>query len=384
MKILFVSMHSIHSTRWIENLKDSEHELYWFDISNQGKIDALETVNQISGWKKRKLPYIKGEYWLSKKFPKLYKSIHPYLETTENEAIEKIIQEIKPDVVHSFEMHAASYPIVKTMNKYPKFKWLYSCWGNDLFYYQDFPYHKNRIQKVLKRVNYLHADCQRDYPIAYNLGFKGTSFEMIPTGGGFKIQELETYKKPIEQRKIILVKGYHHEFGRALNVIKALERLKDKINPYEVVIFGAHAVVQNYVDDNNLKYKVYGRHDLSHQKILELMGKSLLYVGNNISDGMANTLLEAIIMRAFPIQSNPGNVSAEIIEDGVNGLLINDPENIDSIAALILKAIDNPEMLESASKINEKIAIERLDYSVNQQKIATLYRNLEKSSATEE
>ena len=70
MKILFVSMPSIHAVRWIENLKESGHELYWFDITGKGKIQTLEEVTQITNWKKRKLPYIKGEYWLSKKFPK--------------------------------------------------------------------------------------------------------------------------------------------------------------------------------------------------------------------------------------------------------------------------------------------------------------------------
>lgn len=383
MKILFVSMHSIHAIRWIQNLKDSNHELFWFDITHKGKFEIFETVNQISGWKKRKIPYLKGEYFLSKKFPNLYRSIHPYLETTRSEAIEEAIKEINPDVVHSFEMYTASFPILKAMNKYPKIKWLYSCWGNDLFYYQNSPFHKNEIQNVLKRVDYLHADCQRDYPIAAKLGFKGINFEVIPTGGGFKINELEAFRMPIEQRKIILVKGYHNEFGRALNVVKAIEHLKDKIGKYEIVIFGAHPVVQNYVERNNLNYKVYKRHDLPHQKILELMGKSLIYIGNNISDGMANTLLEAIIMKAFPIQSNPGNVSAEIINHGKNGLLINDPENINSISELLYQAIDNYKMLEKAGELNEKIAAEKLSFYINQKKILKMYEELEESLVKE-
>ena len=50
--------------------------------------------------------------------------------------LEKIIREIQPDIIHSFEMQSCSYPILKTMNKFPNNKWLYSCWGSDLFYYQ--------------------------------------------------------------------------------------------------------------------------------------------------------------------------------------------------------------------------------------------------------
>ena len=51
MKILLLSMHSIHATRWIENLKESGHELYWFDITGKGKIQTLEEVTQITNWK---------------------------------------------------------------------------------------------------------------------------------------------------------------------------------------------------------------------------------------------------------------------------------------------------------------------------------------------
>ena len=69
MKILFVSMHSIHAIRWIENLKDTSHELYWFDVLGIGKLDTIERVKQFANWKHRKLPYIKGEYFLSKRFP---------------------------------------------------------------------------------------------------------------------------------------------------------------------------------------------------------------------------------------------------------------------------------------------------------------------------
>ena len=31
-------MPSLHAVRWIENLKESGHELYWFDITGKGKM----------------------------------------------------------------------------------------------------------------------------------------------------------------------------------------------------------------------------------------------------------------------------------------------------------------------------------------------------------
>mgnify|MGYP003575642826 CR=1 FL=1 len=377
MKILFISMPSIHVVRWIENLKDTSFELYWYDILNRGKLETLETVTQYINNSERKILHLKGKYWLSKKLPRFYNSIRPFLEQTENEVLERIIERIKPDIIHSFELYSSAYPILKTMNRYPEIKWLYSCWGNDIYYYSKFYNHKDEIRSVLKRVNFLHTDCFRDYQIANELGFTGKHLGVIPGGSGYKLEEVEKYKQSTDSRKIILVKGYQNVFGRALYVIKALEKLKIKTDHYEVIIFGGHQEVKNYIDNNNLNYKVYGRNELSHQQVIELMGKSLLYIGNNISDGMANTLLEAIIMGAFPIQSNPGNVSAEIIEHGKNGLLINDPEDINNISELIVEALENFDMLENACELNKKIAARKLDYYINQKKIIEMYETIE-------
>lgn len=372
MKILFVSMPSVHVIRWIENLKDTSHELFWFDVLDRGRLDTLDSVTQVVNWKKRKLKYIKGEYFLSKKFPTLYEKVHPYLEVTANEALKRVILDIKPDVVHSFEMQGCSYPIFKVMQECPNIKWLYSCWGNDLYYYQQFPIHLKKIKLVLSRVNYLHTDCKRDFEIAKQLGFQGKHVGIIPGGTGYKLQDLEVYKLPLEDRKMILVKGYEHHLGRGLNIVMALEAIKNQIDNYEVVVFGAHTKVIDYINSQNLNFTVFDRHGLSHDELLKIMGRSLIYVGNSISDGMPNTLLEAIVMGIFPIQSNPGEVTGEIIENGKNGFLIQDPNNINEIQQHIEEALKDDERLRNAQSINHTIS-RQLDYFLNQKKVVELY-----------
>ena len=44
-----------------------------------------------------------------------------------------------------------------------------------------------KIQKVLKRIDFLHTDNQRDYNIAKQLGFKGKHVGVIPGGGGYNL-----------------------------------------------------------------------------------------------------------------------------------------------------------------------------------------------------
>lgn len=375
MKILFISMHSIHFIRWVENLKDTNHELFWFDILDGGNLDDLNNVTQFINWKKRKFPILKGEYTFSKKFPEIYFKIKFLFEITENQALEEIINKIKPDIIHSFEMQSCSYPILKTMNKFPKIKWIYSCWGSDLYYYKDFKSHNKKINNVLKRVNFLLTDSKRDYYLAKELSFEGRHLGVIPGGAGYVLDDFEKYKLDISDRKIILVKGYQHKFGRAINVIKALKLLDFDLNEFEVVVFGAHKKVCDYILENNINFNFYDRHQLSHKEVMILMGKSLLFIGNSISDGIPNTLLESIIMGAFPIQSNPGNVTKEIIDED-NGLLINDPESIDEIKSLILKVLNDKKKLINAQTINDEIAISKLNFKINKEKIVSIYESL--------
>lgn len=376
MKILFISMPSIHVIRWVDNLKDSGYELYWFDVTDKGKLDATNKIHQFTNWKARKIPPIKGEYFLSKRAPFLYEKVKPFLEITENEFLEKIVNEIKPDVVHSFEMQNCSYQIRKTMDKHPDLKWIYSCWGNDLYYYKNFKEHKSQIIKVLHRVNFIHTDCKRDFDIAKSMGFRGKYLGVIPGGTGYKLDELQKFKIPVEQRKIILVKGYEHIFGRGLNIIKALEEIIEEIKDYEVVVFAAHSIVIEYIKQKKLPFNTLDRHGLKHYEVLELMGKALVYIGNSISDGMSNTLLEAIVMGAFPIQSNPGNVSEEIINNNINGLIINNPESTLEIKNLILDALKDKKRLIKAEKINSDIAISRLDFKKNRHKVIAIYNSI--------
>lgn len=369
-------MHSIHAIRWIENLLDTNNELYWFDVLSKGRLQTNDSVTQFTDWKQRKIPNIKGEYFLYKRLTLIHNLVNPFLEVTANEKLEKIIKEIQPDVIHSFEMQNCSYPILKTMIKFNHIKWIYSCWGNDLYFYQNSQTHKFKIKNVLKRVNYLHTDCERDYKLAKELSFKGNFTGVIPGGTGYKIDALIKNSIPNEKRKIILVKGYQNMFGRALTIVKALEELQKEIKEYEIIIFGAHTEVIEYLKVNQLPFQVFHRHELAHNQLLVLMGKALIYIGNAISDGIPNTLLEAMVMGAFPIQSNPGGATEEIINNNKNGLLIKDPEGVEEIKTLIKQALSNQKMIQEAIAINLTLAYEKLDYEINKKKVIAIYENI--------
>ncbi len=371
-KLLLISMPSLHFTRWVSNLEDSGFDLYWFDILNRGEIKEMHSITQFSNWRKRKRKIFKGEYTLSKKLPKAYGFIEPLLQTTITEKLSEIINNIKPDIVHSFQMQDCTYPILKTMKNFKDIPWIYSCWGSDLFFYKDKKKDRQKLIRTLARVNYFHADNQRDYTLAKSLGFNGELFGILPGGGGYHLSEMNAFNQPLGKRNVILVKGYQHHFGRAMNVMEALLRIKEKISRYEIVVFGAHEAIFKYQNDFE-NIRIYDRNELGHEQLFHIMSHSKLYVGNSISDGIPNTLLEAMIMGVFPIQSNPGNVTAEIITNGVNGFLINDPYNVEEIKNHILDALSDDALLKEAQKKNSVFAEKHLEYSLISDKIEFSY-----------
>lgn len=353
MKILMVSMNSIHFRRWTAQLEHSGHEVYWFDIKDQGYIPSLHWVQQVVGWKKGFLKK-RGRTLLKKYVPNIYKKLSLRYDVTIENAFAKAVQDIKPDLVHSFALYISCTPILGVMNRFRTIPWLYSSWGSDLYYFQNIPEYLKDIKAVLPRVTHLMTDCKRDLTIAATYGFTGEHLGVFPGGGGFDLEKMLAWIQPIKDRKTLLVKGYQGRSGRAIEVIKALEGLPQDVQHLRVVVFGAVDEVVAYCKDSLLEIEVHTI--LEHNQVLQCLGMALIYIGNSNSDGMPNTLLEAMCMGAFPIQSNPGGATEELIKHRKNGLLIEDCNNITEIRSHISTALQNPKMLKEASAHNQSLS----------------------------
>lgn len=367
-------MPSLHFFRWTCQLQDSGHEVYWFDITGMSTpVERIHWVKQKTAWKLRwDFP---GRIFVKSKIPKIYYWIQSINERSTAKVFEEYLNEVKPDVVHSFALYVSCSPILSVMEKHSRQKWIYSSWGSDLYYFQNDKKYLTDIKKVLPRVDYLFTDCERDYKIAQEYGFKGEFLGVFPGGGGFDLLEIEKFKIPLEERKTVLIKGFQGRSGRAIPVLKAIEQLQDLLYDFEIVFFGADAEVFDFVENSNLvnwdNFTVLGK--ITHNEVLELMGKSLIYIGNSNSDGIPNTLLEAICMDVFPIQSNPGGATAEIIENGVNGMLIENCEDFEEIKQLVLKISKNNVLIENGIKFNESTIKPNLEYNFLKNQIIRKY-----------
>lgn len=381
MKILMVSMASQHFFNWVGQLEKAGHEIYWFDVlDSKQKVERLIWINQIVNWKLRwDYP---GRTFLKSKFPIIHNFLKQFNDRNTAKVFEEKLLEVQPDLVHSFEMQLSCLPILEVMEKYSAYKWAFSSWGSDMFYSQQIGISDLLMHKTLSRVDFLITDCVRDFTIAKEKGFDNKFLGVFPGNGGVEFKN--ELILPFSSRRIILIKGYNNEIGKGINIIKALTAenlllMKD----YQIIVFGADLEIKNYIKDNdrflNNSIKVYLRSEFVDNKVLiELMGKSYIYIGNSLSDGLPNSLIEAMGMGGFPIQSNPGNATAELI-NGKNGFLIEDALDVEEIEKLIKKALLEPKIVEEAFFFNTVIIKERYGREKNRIKIMNLYKSIEEN-----
>lgn len=378
MKILLVSMNNHHFKRWAQQVQHPSLDLYWFDVLDQGSASSLDFTTQITGWKKGFLKK-RGRTFLKRKFPKLFNRLVARYDVGVEFAFAKAIKDIQPDIVHCFEMKIAGLKILPVM-LHNNISLIYSSWGTDLYDFKGLGISSEQCADFLKRVNYLITDCKRDQIIANNNGFTGTHLGVFPGNGGLETTD-GILKKPY-QRNSILIKGYENNVGKALAILKAMQRMDvATLKPFKWIIYSAGNAVVDFVQSQRffdaLDVVLYPvNKPVPNATILEMMGNAVIHIANSLSDGMPNALLEAMGMGAFPIQSNPGGVTEEVIKHGYNGLLIKDPVAIDDIATQLQMAIESPALLAHAQEYNVSFIHENYNRAILRPAIQQLYRDV--------
>jgi glycosyltransferase involved in cell wall biosynthesis len=379
MRIFAISIPNHHFFQWVNQLENSGHEVIWFDASDGGaKVQRIKWVTQIKGWKLRlDFPFRQS---IKKNYPKISKWLARFNEKDLAVVFEKLIDQFQPDVIHCFEMRLTGLPLIKVLQKHGSITLVYSSWGSDLYYFKALGVSQKRAYQFLQRVNYLITDCHRDYEIAKAIGFSNTFLGVYPGNGGIAIKH--DYIKTREYRNQIIVKGYDDGVGKAHVTLQALKMVnKELLSPYELFVYSADEIIVQTIKMDlffqALPCKVIPRGQfLANEKLLQIMGKAVLHIGNSISDGMPNALLEAMGMGAFPIQSNPGRVSEEVISDGKNGFLIQDPLDAAAIANQIESALLDVNLISNAMDYNIELIKQRYDRAMLKNNIIKMYNDI--------
>ncbi|HWI55211.1 MAG TPA: glycosyltransferase, partial [Desulfobacteria bacterium] len=292
----------------------------------------------------------------------------------------KLIKKIKPDIIHSMEMQQNAY-LTYEAKKYIRGNfptWIYSCWGSDIYYFQQFENHRMHITEVLTNCDYLFTDCERDSHLAVKYGFTGEFLGVFPGVGGFKIDEMRSvcqFVKPSE-RRIITIKGYAGWVYRPETIIKALELCDKELKGFTIVMYlpGEKKFVDTAKEIcEKIGVELVIKQYSPHLEMIELFGSARVSLAASISDGTPNSMLEAMVMGSFPIQSDTVS-TAEWINDGVNGFLAQ-PEDYEGYARALKTALIDDNLVDSAANYNLDMLKKKIDYDLVQPKILRAYEH---------
>ena len=333
-RILFVAMpNSIHTVRWISQVADQGWDLFLFPVDHTIPHRGLHNLTIFGSDLLR--PAVLDRRVRYKRWPSYY-FYRDYLERRfkhrstlfKAKALARAIQYSKPDLIHALEFQHSAYMTMEAKNPLtvPFPKWIATNWGSDIYLFGRLRAHKQKILEVLANCDFYSAECQRDVELAWQMGFNGRVLPVLPNGGGYDLQQALTLRKPgsTSERKVIALKGYNGWAGRALVGLYALKLCVDQLSGYEVVIYSAEQedvriAAELFEQDTGIKVTILPQ--TSHEEILKLHGRARISIGLSISDAISTSLLEAMMMGSFPIQSGTACAN-EWITEGKSGFIV--------------------------------------------------------------
>lgn len=381
-RILFVAMSdSIHTARWINQISDQYWGIYLFPSHVTNEVhNSIRNVKTL-------IPFIfksnKNIKILFKIYTKIIKRIKAdYYE----QCLSRYIKRIKPDIIHTLETQNAAYLLMNVKQKYFKHKtfpiWWHTNWGSDIYLFGRLTDHREKIKEVLENCDYYSCECNRDVELARQYGFKKTVMPVYPNTGGFDLEKIErlrvNHQKPSD-RKIIMLKGYQGWAGRALVALRALTLAKNHLSGYKLIIYSnpdgidVKIAAEIFSNEAGVGVSILPA-TTSHDEIMEYHGLARISIGLSISDAISTSVLEAMAMGSFPVQSWT-SAANEWIKDGVTGLLV-PPEDPQEVAEAIHKALTDDELIDEACEKNWDTVKSRLDYKELKNKTIASYKKI--------
>ena len=393
MKILIVALsESIHTARWIAQIADQGWEIHLFpsidwrmahpDLKNvtihhsvYGKQESSDQSVKFCGVPVySKYGVALGRCLIKKYFPDYRVN-----------QLARVINGLRPDIIHSMEIQHSAYLTLKAKKlltcQFPP--WIVTNWGSDIYLFGRLSEHEPKIREVLSKCDYYSCECKRDVLLAQSFGFKGDVLPVFPNTGGFDLEDISMLRQqgPVSKRRIIMLKGYQGWAGRALVGLRAIERCPELVEGYQVVIYSINKALEVKIaaelltKSTGIPIKIIPD-TAPHQEILKLHGQARISIGLSISDAISTSLLEAMAMGSFPIQSNT-SCADEWIVDGETGILVH-PDDPEIVELAIRRALTDDFLVEQAAKKNFRTISEKLNKLILKPKVIEMYQQIYK------
>ena len=357
--VLVCMVDSIHVARWIAQFDTSKFRFVLFPSGPNRRVHP-KIVEMMSLHKSKDVGVSIVPVWGILSIA-LWMLDRLFQDRIRGYLLRRTIAHLRPDFLHALEFqhsaYVASRAIRKNENEIP---FIVTNYGSDIYRFQQFPRHLRRIQEVLALASLYSAECERDVELAKEYGFAGKVLPVMPNAGGLPSDVFTLPKTRPSLRRTIAIKGYEGWAGQASIAIEAVANVANLLDGYRIVVYSAESSAARKAREvskmSGLHFTVFKKNALSHEELLRIFGESRAYVGISKTDGISTSLLEAMAMGAYPIQTST-SCANEWLKPG-SGTLIErlEPELVSSALRF---ALTEGNSVDAAAKINAETIRER-------------------------
>lgn len=369
--VLVCMVDSIHVARWIAQFEPSEVEFTLFPSTPNRRVHS-RIKDMIAKNGNIKIVPFGGKLSIP-----LWGMDLIFSDYVRGFLLRPILKRDQPDFVHALELQHGGFITSRALeDETIKTQFIATNYGSDIYWFQQFPKHLTRIKKLLARADRYSAECNRDVDLAKKYGFTGEVMPVFPNAGGFTEEQLNRPLTPTAERKVIAIKGYEGWVGRASIAVEALYSLTKELADFKIIFYSCNAktirLVKKLKRKTGLNIEWHGKGALSHNQMLDLFASARIYVGISLSDGISTSLLEAMAMGAFPIQTSTACVN-EWFTNGETGLTL---EHVGpkALADLLVVALADPDISNKCISTNRGTIIQKASIRKAKEQAQLIYK----------
>ncbi|MDP2649734.1 MAG: glycosyltransferase family 4 protein [bacterium] len=211
------------------------------------------------------------------------------------------------------------------------------------------------------------------------LKFKNINKKVVYIANGVDCDKFERIRAKQTKKPTVLFVGRLHPQKNLINIIKAVNIAKEKID-LEFVIVGTgpqKSQIKQLIKDLKLQNTITMLGAVTGSDLISIYKSCDVLILCSVYEGQPLTLLEAWAARKPVIAARTGDCQY-LIKDGKNGYLINDPLNINEIARVIVKALRN-KSLSSLGQNGYNLVRKNFSWEKSAQQTKNVYESLTKS-----
>lgn len=239
--------------------------------------------------------------------------------TTIERALADTVRRWRPDVIHTLGIDPASYLYNRARDAHGLEgigRWIVQARGGpDLALHRHVPHHSELITAIFASCDHFVADNALNYGLAEEMGLaphkaRDPGMGVVSGAGGIDIEALASLAGPkpsTRERIIVWPKAYETMTSKALPVFEAILKYWAQLQPCRIeMLWLVQPEVQIWYDklfppEIKAHCPIFGR--LSRSETLARIGKARVMMAPSLSDGIPNTMMEAMALGAAPLVS---------------------------------------------------------------------------------